>query len=65
MNADIINLRQARKKKARIHAEKSAADNRVRFGLTKAERAAAKTAKDDTKRGLDGHRLDKPKPGNG
>lgn len=36
--ADIINLRQARKARARDAAEASAAANRAKFGQTKAER---------------------------
>lgn len=37
--ADIVNLRQARKKKARNAKNRQAEDNRVRFGRTKAEKA--------------------------
>lgn len=65
MSAEIINLRQARKQKARADAEASAARNRVSFGLSKAERQAAKLAKDAAARGLDGHRLQPPKPDDG
>jgi hypothetical protein len=36
--AEIINLRQARKARARTEAEGRAGDNRVRFGRTKAEK---------------------------
>lgn len=36
--AQIINLRQARKAKARTDAERAAAENRLRFGRTKAEK---------------------------
>jgi len=38
MTADIINLRNARKAKARAKNDARAAENRVRFGRTKAER---------------------------
>ena len=38
--ADIINLRQARKAKARLTRERQAAENRARFGRSKAERDA-------------------------
>lgn len=43
--ADIINLNKHRKQKARAEAERLAADNRVRFGRSKAEKdkAAAET----------------------
>lgn len=37
---NIINLRQARKRKARADKAHEAAENRARFGRTKAERAA-------------------------
>ncbi|MGL4439855.1 MAG: DUF4169 family protein [Bosea sp. (in: a-proteobacteria)] len=57
MSADIINLRLARKQKARAEAGKAAAENRVSFGLSKAERVTAKAAKDIANRQLDGHRL--------
>lgn len=60
MAADIINLRQARKVKARKDAEERASENRVRFGRTKAEKqrdAAEKSIKD---RVLDGHRRTAP-----
>lgn len=36
--ADIINLNKARKKKAKQDADKQAAENRVRFGRTKAQK---------------------------
>ena len=35
---DVVNLRQARKQRARADKDKKAAENRVRFGRTKAER---------------------------
>lgn len=55
--ADIINLRQARKAKARAEAADKAAENRVRFGRPGAERKleAAKKALD--KKRHEGHRL--------
>lgn len=46
MTADIVNLRQARKQRARIEKDKQAAENRVKHGSSKAERrheAATKT----------------------
>jgi hypothetical protein len=36
--ADVVNLRQARKQKARVEKDKDAAANRVKFGRTKAEK---------------------------
>lgn len=54
--AEIINLRRARKKKAREDAAKIAAENRARHGRSKAERArdAAEAAR--AERSLEGHR---------
>ena len=39
--ADIINLRQARKTRARAEKERLAAANRAKFGRTKAERQSS------------------------
>ena len=39
--ADPINLHKARKARARTEAKHQAADNRIRFGRAKAEKAAA------------------------
>ncbi len=58
--AEIVNLRQARKGKAREEKQARAADKRARFGRTKAERreteAAAKGAR--AEKSLDGKKLD-------
>jgi hypothetical protein len=43
--ADIVSLSKARKAKARVAKEATAAENRVKFGRTKAEKAA-EAAKD-------------------
>jgi hypothetical protein len=40
--ADVVNLRQARKRKARADKDQQAAENRAKFGRTKGE-----TARDD------------------
>ncbi|MFC0588067.1 DUF4169 family protein [Novosphingobium aquiterrae] len=40
--ADVVNLRLARKAKARAEAQDKAAQNRVRHGLSKAERTRQK-----------------------
>ena len=58
--AEIINMRQARKAKARAEAEKTASDNRVKFGRTKAEKSLAKAEKALQDKRIDGQRLDKP-----
>ena len=63
--AEIINLRQARKQKARAEAEKTAAQNRISFGRTKAERKLTEAERDKAARHIDGHKLqrdDKPEP---
>lgn len=65
MSADIINLRQARKQKARLEAEQTAASNRVSFWLSKTQRQASKLIKDSGVRHLDGHKLTLPKPDDG
>jgi len=56
--AEIVNLRHARKRKARADKEARAAENRVVFGRTRAERDKMKAEKDLTERRLEGHRRD-------
>jgi hypothetical protein len=56
--AEIINLRRARKAKARATAETTAAANRAAFGRTKVEKDAAKAEVARTDRILDGARRD-------
>lgn len=63
--AEIINLRQARKQKARAQAEKTAEQNRIAFGRTKAERKLTEAERDKAARHVDGHRIgrdDEPEP---
>jgi len=59
---EIVNLRQFRKQKARAEAEKTAEQNRVSFGRTKAERDLTETERDKAARHVDGHRLDRDEP---
>jgi hypothetical protein len=54
----IVNLNRARKAKARGEAAAQAAQNRVTFGLTKAQKAAAQQANASTGARLDGHKRD-------
>lgn len=54
---DPINLRQARKAKARADHEREGAQNRVAFGQTKAAKALAKATTSLEQRRLDGLRL--------
>ncbi|MGD9739351.1 MAG: DUF4169 family protein [Bauldia sp.] len=56
--AEIVNLRRARKDKARAEKERKAEANRVAFGRTKAEKAASEAEKAAVSRRLDGHRRD-------
>ena len=55
--AEIVNLNRARKARARLASEREADANRIRFGRSRAERAAARDAVSEAERGLDGHRL--------
>lgn len=57
MCAEIVNLRQARKRKARAAKEDAAANNRRKFGRTRAEKQAAEQAKAELDRTVDGHKL--------
>jgi Domain of unknown function (DUF4169) len=52
--AEPINLNKARKAKAKLEAKATAAENRVRFGRTKAEMAAAELEKARLARQTDG-----------
>jgi Domain of unknown function (DUF4169) len=54
--AEIINLRKARKAKARAAKEAEAAENRSKFGRPKGERSQSAAAKDLLDRKLDSHR---------
>lgn len=59
MMAEIVNLRRARKEKARRERQGEAAANRRRFGRTKAEKAADKDAQERTRRDIDGKKIDR------
>jgi len=56
--ADIINLRQARKARARTEAEAKAAANRARFGRTVAEKRASEAEVRRAETLLDGVKRD-------
>ena len=60
MAADIVNLRQARKVKARTEKEKQANQNRLHFGRTKAEKQLTRALNDKAEKTLDQGRLEKP-----
>ena len=54
---EVVNLRLARKAKARSEKEAQAAENRLRHGQTKQERSARKAHDLREAKHLDGHRL--------
>jgi hypothetical protein len=60
MAADIINFRQARKAKARVEKDKTAEQNRLTFGRTKAEKQLTKALNDKAQRSLDQGKLERP-----
>ena len=57
--AEIVNLRRARKDKARQQRESEAEANRRRFGRTKAEKTADKDARERAERDMDGKKIDR------
>ncbi|MFC3208462.1 DUF4169 family protein [Aquamicrobium soli] len=60
--ADIVNLRMARKHKARAEKERAAEQNRALHGRSKAEREQGKRTAEASKKFLDGHRLSDADP---
>jgi Domain of unknown function (DUF4169) len=56
--AELINLRQARKARAKAEKEKTADANRVTHGTPKAVRKLAEARKDKAEQSLAGHRLE-------
>ena len=59
MAADIINLRQARKIRARDAAAKEAEANRLTFGRTKAEKALTKAERELAAGRIEAHKRDR------
>ncbi len=59
---EVVNLRLARKRKARAEHDAAAAASRALHGRSKAEKAAQKSSRERDKTLLDGHRLGKPDP---
>ncbi|RIA36857.1 uncharacterized protein DUF4169 [Hephaestia caeni] len=53
---EVVNLRRARKAKARAERDATAAANRAAFGRTRAEKASAKAEIDRRERNLDGNK---------
>jgi Domain of unknown function (DUF4169) len=58
--AEIVNLRQERRKRERAEAQAVAAENRIRHGRTKAERKSDRLAAEKAERKLDGARREEP-----
>ena len=56
---NIVNLRQARKRKARADKDARAEENRIRFGRRKAERDEQRHEADRETRRHDGHRIER------
>lgn len=61
--ADIINFNKARKQREREQAQLKAAENRLRFGRSKAQKRAEREAEAEAARKLDGLRRDAVVPG--
>ena len=57
---DVVNLRRARKSRERRREEANAANNRIAFGMTKAQRRRLDNEREKRERNLDGHRLIDP-----
>ena len=55
--AELINLRQVRKAKAKVQKEKAAEANRILHGTPKAVRKLSEARKDKAEQRLSGHRL--------
>jgi hypothetical protein len=56
--ADIINLRNVRKQKARADKEAQAEQNRILFGRTKAEKLKQAAEKAQADKHIEGHKRD-------
>ena len=62
MTADILNLRRARKVRAREDKERRAAGNRAAFGVPKAEREASRAREEQMTVRLEAHRREDAHP---
>jgi Domain of unknown function (DUF4169) len=58
--AEIVNLRAARKRKAREDADRTAQANRALFGRIKSDKQRERAEKDKARAFVDGHRRDGP-----
>ncbi len=57
--SEIVNLNRARKAKARAKSQSEAAQNRIAFGLSKAEKNAALATRAKCDANLDGHKRER------
>lgn len=57
---DVINLRNERKRRERGAKAAQASENRIKFGLTKAEKSKNELEQNRAVDQLDGHRKDEP-----
>ncbi len=55
---EVVNLRQARKRKARAERERSAEANRLKHGQPKAQKERTRLEEDRARRTHDAHRRD-------
>jgi len=56
--AEILSLSKARKSKAKAEKDALAAENRLKFGRTKTEKAVDKAKRDLAEKGIDAHKRD-------
>ena len=54
---DIVNLRRARKRQDRRRDDAKAAENRIVYGMTKAERRSIEAEREKAERDLNAHRI--------
>jgi hypothetical protein len=64
MAADIVNLKQARKAKARVEKDKTAQANRVAHGTPKAVKKLSEAQQEKADLRLSGHKLENPSDDN-
>jgi len=57
---DVVNLRRERKRKGRRRDEAEAAQNRIVFGMTKAEQRRLEDERDKAERDLEAHKITRP-----
>ncbi|MCO6178696.1 DUF4169 family protein [Ciceribacter sp. RN22] len=62
MAADVVNLRQYKKTKARAEKDRTAEQNRILFGRTKAEKELTRAEREKAEKTLDQGKLERPKP---